>query len=135
MSCFEQIQVNFHIIFWADTIRVRYHEPDMEAKFIDLFSLEAGYDDDTADFKGDELCENPIGSASRSGNYDAQVQMNCELVRILDVDTSVAKDHVLAIYALLILEENGIAKRVGQATIDLKLYNRLPWKQRLIVLG
>ena len=137
IAILKQIQAYFHILFWADSIRVLVQCKEVRSGIHDgddLFSLEPGNDDDAARSEGDESCRRRFGDAVCNGHRpDDHGQLKCELVKILshaDTDRSIHP-----IPALLILEEDGIAKRIGRAAISSYLYDELPWKQKLIVLG
>ena len=78
---------------------------------------------------------NAIGVAFSEPRYrDNRKKMDCEVVRVLG--RSGANEKVVSGQGLLILEkDDGIAEKVGEASLSSKLISSLPWKRRLIVLG
>ncbi len=75
-----------------------------------------------------------IGTAMFDKNYrNNQRQIDCEVVKVIDKSHEYSKRP--RENALLIVEKNGVAERVGQAYVISDLVSSIPWKQRLIILG
>ena len=75
-----------------------------------------------------------IGSAAFEKHYrNDHRQMDCEVVKVLDKSHKYSRRPNEK--ALLIVEKNGVAERVGEASVIRDLISSIPWKQRLIILG
>ena len=158
----ERIRPNYHIIFWGQTIRVRWRKTYKDdgdlflpsndrrlsvpaqrmtaARKRDLWdkTLSSGRDSDIEALMEDDSDEgdpNAIGTAFSEPRYrDNREKMDCEFVRVLG--RSGAKEKVVSGQGLLILEnDHGIAEKVGEACVSSKLISSRLWKWRLIVLG
>ncbi len=158
----ERIRPNYHIIFWGQTLRVRWRKtykddgdlflPSNDGRLLvgaqrraavrkrELWdkTLSSGRDSDIEaliDDDSDEGDSNTIGTAFSEPRYrDNPEKLDCEFVRILG--KSGEKGKVVSGQGLLILEkDDGIAEKVGEACVSSKLVSSLLWKWRLIVLG
>ncbi len=76
-----------------------------------------------------------IGNATFGEFYrNNQRQMDCDVVKVVDKTIYKRSNRSYEI-AMLIVEKNGVAERVGQATVISDLVSSISWKQRLIILG
>ncbi|KAI4213014.1 MAG: hypothetical protein LQ351_004358 [Letrouitia transgressa] len=159
------IRPNFHVIFWTDTTTVKWWDIDDPSSFPGfgtmMFNVEnvkrsaindernhfpSGVIDNTehADWTMDDTgiaedinTDNPkhIGIARLNAYYRSyQSQTDCEVVRIFNQDWH-ARSKKRREKALLTIERNGIAERIGFAELKTHLIDRLLWKQRLVILG
>ncbi|KAL8916361.1 MAG: hypothetical protein Q9208_008551 [Pyrenodesmia sp. 3 TL-2023] len=114
------IQPLFHLIFWADTVRVRWQEHSQGSHFGLLHVPDRGSE--------------PIGTATFERYYrNGRNGVECTMVRVLDPDRNHARRQDEEV--LLVVETNGEAKRVGLAHSHYEHSHSIRWEQELIILG
>lgn len=147
-----KIRASYHIIFWADTIDVIWikHSRDILISRKDADAIPPYQDEDQEDEDlflevGEkatkrELAERAfaeakscrvIGNAILHKQYQQdQRNITCMVVRVL-----AKSERPIRRAMLIMINEDGIAKNVGQANVVSQVHEKLPWKQRLVVLG
>lgn len=153
------IQPLFHLIFWADILRVRCVRSSLFDSF-DLYLRGEGSDDTIPEFLHDKRISSidllvseltNIDTTQNDENWfvghpklygtatldtgppDGRRVVDCELVKVVDRETRHPEMPIEQV--LLIVEKDGIAERVGLAVLPAFIHDRFPWTQRLIILG
>ncbi|MCJ1276030.1 hypothetical protein MMC21_003835 [Puttea exsequens] len=155
-----RIQPSNHIIFWAETLDVLWSADNQKgfpctgsllANSQDVYAIRVhGLKIDDSDPKApgsarmlyqrtvfdprSNFCS--IGDATlHEEGREKQQKIPFILVKVLAENTRRHRRSCPQTPALLITEEHGIAVNAGNARIGHELYECIPWRQRLVVLG